>query len=159
VVVLLKHVTEPPPHPTVFNPDLPQAVENVILNALNKNPQGRFQSAGELADALEKAVASAKGEHIPDTGSLSPERAMETPGKTAPLDYRASIFISYKRNIDPDEAVAMQIYQALNQEHDVFIDQTMLVGERWVERIESELSRADFLIAILSPQSIHKCLS
>src|SRR5262245_16629387 len=68
---------------------------------------------------------------------------------------RVRIFISYKRNVHPDEQVALQVFQALSERHDVFIDQTMLVGARWAERIEAELRRADFLITFLSPQSVH----
>lgn len=65
------------------------------------------------------------------------------------------IFISYKRNVEPDEPVALQIFQALKHPHQVFIDQTMLVGTRWAEYIEAEIRQADFLIVLLSAQSIH----
>ena len=67
---------------------------------------------------------------------------------------RARIFISCKRDVQPDEPVALQVYQALSQQHEVFIDQTMLVGTRWAERIEAELRQADFLIVFLSALSI-----
>jgi AAA-like domain/TIR domain len=68
---------------------------------------------------------------------------------------RARIFISYKRNVEPDESVVREIFQALtDQQHDVFIDQTMLVGARWAQRIEDELSHADFFIPFLSAESI-----
>ena len=53
------------------------------------------------------------------------------PRKTTPK----RIFISYKRDAEPDEPVALQVYQALSQQHEVFIDQRMLVGMRWVEFI------------------------
>ncbi|MBD2302208.1 AAA-like domain-containing protein [Nostoc sp. FACHB-190] len=65
------------------------------------------------------------------------------------------VFISYKRNVDPDEIVALQVCQALAKQHQVFIDQTMLVGTRWAERIEAEIRQADFLITFLSAQSVH----
>jgi hypothetical protein len=65
------------------------------------------------------------------------------------------VFISYKRNVDPDESVALQVFQALAKQHQVFIDQTMLVGTRWAERIEAEIRQADFLITFLSAQSVH----
>src|SRR5262245_25819369 len=68
---------------------------------------------------------------------------------------RARIFISYKRNVAPDEPVARQVYEVLRQHHDVFIDQTMLVGAPWADRIEAELRQADFLITFLSAESIH----
>ncbi|OYE00853.1 AAA-like domain-containing protein [Nostoc sp. 'Peltigera membranacea cyanobiont' 232] len=63
------------------------------------------------------------------------------------------IFISYKRNVHPDEPVASQVFQALSQQHQVFIDQTMSIGTRWAERIEAEIRQADFLITFLSASS------
>jgi TIR domain len=63
---------------------------------------------------------------------------------------RARIFISYKRNVEPDEPVALGVLEVLRQHHGVFIDQTMLVGTRWAERIEAELRQANFLITFLA---------
>jgi WD40 repeat protein len=54
--LIMKHVNELPPPPTTINPDLPQAVEQVILRALSKNPADRYQRAGEFALALREAV-------------------------------------------------------------------------------------------------------
>lgn len=67
---------------------------------------------------------------------------------------RSRIFISYKRGVSPDEPVALEVFQALSQYHDVFIDQTMGVGTLWAERIEQELRRSDFLISLLTPNSV-----
>lgn len=39
-----------------LRPDLPKSVVDVVERALKKNPDERFQSAGEMADALEKAL-------------------------------------------------------------------------------------------------------
>ena len=68
---------------------------------------------------------------------------------------RARIFISYKRGVEPDEPIAEELFQALSQEHEVFIDQTMTVGTRWAERIEAEIRQSDFLISLLSAHSVH----
>ncbi|NET32710.1 MAG: TIR domain-containing protein [Cyanothece sp. SIO1E1] len=65
------------------------------------------------------------------------------------------VFISYKRSVTPDESVALAIFQALRSAHQVFIDQTMLVGTRWAERIETEIRQSDFLITLLSEQSVN----
>ena len=48
------HVEVPPPPPTVHVPDLPRKLEEVILKALAKIPADRFQSAGQMAQALEQ---------------------------------------------------------------------------------------------------------
>lgn len=79
---------------------------------------------------------------------------IEQPNKPD-IPKRARIFISYKRKADLDQKVALQIYQALSQQHEVFIDQSMVVGTHWVERIMMELHQADFLITLLSAQAIH----
>ena len=68
---------------------------------------------------------------------------------------RKRIFISYKRNAEPDEPVALQVYQALSQQHEVFIDQKMQVGTLWARRIEEEVCQADFLIVFLSAHSVN----
>ena len=68
---------------------------------------------------------------------------------------KARIFISYKRNLTPDEPVALRVYEALSRQHTVFIDQDMPVGTRWAECIEAELRRSDFLIIFLSAASVH----
>lgn len=54
--VMFKHVYEPLPMPRQIKPDMPEAVERVILKALAKEPEHRFNSAGDLAQALRGAV-------------------------------------------------------------------------------------------------------
>ena len=67
----------------------------------------------------------------------------------------AKIFISYKRNIDPDMPVARAVYDALSKEHEVFIDTTIQVGERWAEKIQQAIKESDYLISFLSAHSVH----
>jgi serine/threonine protein kinase len=50
--VIQQHIEAPLPSPRSFNPDLPETVERVILKALTKNPDERYQHAGEMALAL-----------------------------------------------------------------------------------------------------------
>lgn len=82
------------------------------------------------------------------TQNLQPSSASSTSG-------RKRIFLSYKRDAAPDEALALALHEALSQEHDVFIDQVMPVGTSWRERIQQELERCDFLIPLLSASSAH----
>jgi serine/threonine-protein kinase len=54
---LLRQVLEQPPPPLrPIRPDMPPAYEAVVLRAMAKDPNQRFQSANELADALAAAV-------------------------------------------------------------------------------------------------------
>ncbi|GHO74089.1 hypothetical protein KSD_18600 [Ktedonobacter sp. SOSP1-85] len=52
------HIYEPPPRPTSFNPHIPATIEHIILTALAKNPQQRYQRASDMGDALSKALSS-----------------------------------------------------------------------------------------------------
>lgn len=53
-------VDKPPPDPSEVNPSLPPAVATVLLRALEKKPQNRYGSAGQLAVALSEAVEGEK---------------------------------------------------------------------------------------------------
>jgi serine/threonine protein kinase len=57
MAVVLKHITAPLPLLREVNPALSEAVERVVLKAMAKDPADRYQSAGKLAEALEKAAA------------------------------------------------------------------------------------------------------
>ncbi|WP_349410454.1 Stk1 family PASTA domain-containing Ser/Thr kinase [Pseudalkalibacillus sp. SCS-8] len=53
VSVALKHLQEQFPDPKLFNSDIPQSLENVILKALAKDPAKRFDSVQEFQEQLE----------------------------------------------------------------------------------------------------------
>ena len=84
------------------------------------------------------------------TRDSPPESPEPLPVKIAPQ----RIFISYKRDITPDEAIALQLYETLGTTHSVFIDQTMLVGTPWADRIKTEIQQSDALIVLLSEQAV-----
>src|SRR5579859_4886937 len=52
------HIYEPAPQPSRYNPRISIAVQSVVMKALEKNPADRFQSAVEMAVALEQAAAA-----------------------------------------------------------------------------------------------------
>lgn len=54
--VVMKHISEPLPLPRRLRPDLPEAVERVILKALAKEPADRYQSMRDLVMAFDQAV-------------------------------------------------------------------------------------------------------
>ncbi|NES22386.1 MAG: TIR domain-containing protein [Symploca sp. SIO3E6] len=65
------------------------------------------------------------------------------------------IFISYTRDTELDELVAGDIFEALNREHQVFIDRAMVAGTPWAEQVEREIRQSDFFIVLLSEFSVH----
>src|SRR5215210_748965 len=70
------------------------------------------------------------------------------------LGTRARIFISYKRDVMPDETLAHDLKSALTQAgHHSFIDQTMLLGVEWALEIERQIKKSDFLLVLLSEAS------
>jgi serine/threonine-protein kinase len=62
--LIRQHVAEPPPRPRDLQPGLPAAIEAVLLRALEKDPDRRFASAAEMAEALASA-ASVPAETVP----------------------------------------------------------------------------------------------
>ena len=54
--LLHAHARQNPPSPRAHNPDISPAFEKIILKTLEKNPDGRYKSAGEMIDAMEGAM-------------------------------------------------------------------------------------------------------
>jgi serine/threonine protein kinase len=54
VVVAMQHIQDKPEPPGQFNPDIPEALEEIILCCLEKPPGARFPDGSHLAQALEK---------------------------------------------------------------------------------------------------------
>ncbi len=53
--LLMRHYNDTPTPPILINPELPQAVSDVILKSIAKEPQDRFPSATAMAIALAEA--------------------------------------------------------------------------------------------------------
>lgn len=69
LAILMKHLNDPLPLPRQVDPTIPESLERVLLKTLAKNPDDRYQSASELAQALRQAAAEA-GIEIPERVSL-----------------------------------------------------------------------------------------
>ena len=55
LAVIFQHVQDPLPLPRGINPNISEATERVVLKSLAKDPADRFESAEEMAAALEAA--------------------------------------------------------------------------------------------------------
>jgi serine/threonine protein kinase len=67
------HIELPVPPPSKFFPSIPAELEEVVLKALAKSPDDRFQTAGEFLDAIEE---------LEDASVVSNSRATGAPRQT-----------------------------------------------------------------------------
>ena len=79
VAVIYAHLSEAPPKPSRVRADLPEGLDDVIAKALDKSPDRRFATCGDLMAAA-RAVVDAAGplaETTPPrrTGSIAGRRA------------------------------------------------------------------------------------
>jgi serine/threonine-protein kinase len=57
VAVAYQHVREAPPPPSAFNPRIPETVDRIVLHALAKDREARYQTANDFRADLESALA------------------------------------------------------------------------------------------------------
>jgi hypothetical protein len=76
LAIAIKHVMEPLPRPRMVNPNLPDAVEAVLIRALAKDPVLRFSSVAEFNDAFQTALFEAVDS---STGLLKPGAVGKVP--------------------------------------------------------------------------------
>ncbi len=69
LAILMKHVNDPLPIPHQIDETIPVALERVVLKALAKEPDERYQTAVEMSEALQRAVDTL-GIEVPDRISL-----------------------------------------------------------------------------------------
>jgi len=68
VAVAYKHVTEDPAPPRSLAEDIPAALEAVVMKAISKNPDNRYQTALEMCRDLERVL---RGEQVEATPLMS----------------------------------------------------------------------------------------
>jgi DNA-binding NarL/FixJ family response regulator len=82
--LLLQQVKQVPPPPRLIAPEIPTALETVILKALEKNPVRRFQSCKALAAALDSVISKdterVEEKSMPDSTPASDRPTLPRPG-------------------------------------------------------------------------------
>jgi eukaryotic-like serine/threonine-protein kinase len=81
VAVAYKHVREDPDVPSAHAPDLPPDLEQIILTAMAKDPDARYQTADELETDLVRFVRGQPPLGVPLTGMIA---GTETAADVAP---------------------------------------------------------------------------
>lgn len=57
-VIMTRHITDPVPSPRKVNPKLSIGVDKLVQRAMQKNPEDRFRSMVEFADAIQSVMES-----------------------------------------------------------------------------------------------------
>ncbi|MGQ9887664.1 MAG: protein kinase domain-containing protein [Aggregatilineales bacterium] len=79
--IALSHISDPPPPPRSFNPDIPPAAEAELLRALDKEPARRHRTASEMVRELKAAYGLADS---------APAASVTAPSVTEVADESAS---------------------------------------------------------------------
>ena len=91
VAVVMKHIKEKPKPPTEIVPTIPKGLEQIILCAMEKNPDKRYQSAAQMQQHLRRL--SINPDTIFDmsiertvTSEVDIRRTVTLPGASSPLE-------------------------------------------------------------------------
>ena len=106
VAISLKHIQTQPMPPRQLNADIPQSIEDVILKALEKDPNERYQEARILSAAYRKALQQEHAHKLFDDGIL------DTNGQDMALDASSKLsrdthILSTQELLDTSEKVPL----------------------------------------------------
>ena len=80
IATAMKHIRDDPPPPRSQRAGIPRALEAVILRALAKDPEQRFQSAGEMGRALQSGGGGSTAVIRPAPAERAPARPARPAG-------------------------------------------------------------------------------
>jgi formylglycine-generating enzyme required for sulfatase activity len=75
---MMAHVSEPPPPPSRFRSDVPEALDRLVLDALAKDPARRPPSCAIFRERLDEALAAFEPAELPPGSLPSVVRGAET---------------------------------------------------------------------------------
>jgi serine/threonine-protein kinase len=85
VAVAMQHVSSAPPNPRTLAPGVSEALAGVVMRALSKDPEDRYQTAEEFAAALRQARRVQRGSGGgPETGTAAAAPSVPHPRPIAP---------------------------------------------------------------------------
>lgn len=81
IAVALMHIQNKIPNPKEFNPNLPDALCNIIQKAMSKQPKNRFRSALEMKETLQSLHPSLYPNKQKIEGSIPTHQSIQKPKK------------------------------------------------------------------------------
>lgn len=102
MAIIMQHVNAPLPSPSEYGRELPEYVEKIILKAMMKNPDERYQTAAEMKAALDSARAQ-----LADAGPVS-----DIIDRTEPLSRQTP---TVRRRSAPEESPTTMVKQPVQR--------------------------------------------
>jgi serine/threonine protein kinase len=151
--IAYQQVSVPPPRLREKDSSLPEAVEEVVLKALAKEPKDRYVSVQMFAQALEKACALSPLDVHSDGQVTTPlDRIAPAVPITPPVSPRR-VFLSASPS---DDALVVR-FEANLQQHGIAVlheDPDTMQDSPGLEDVERQAIRAvDIVLVVLSPNS------
>ncbi|MBP3242757.1 MAG: Stk1 family PASTA domain-containing Ser/Thr kinase [Ruminococcus sp.] len=94
VAIAVMHMKDTPERPRSINPDIPDGLEEIVLRAMEKAPEDRYQTAAEMIGDIERFKANPNivfgyyqevDEEVEDTRFFSTSQVVDTePGQSQP---------------------------------------------------------------------------
>jgi WD40 repeat protein/serine/threonine protein kinase len=149
--VMVQHLTMPPPALREHDPSLPEAVEAVVLKALAKEPEDRYGSVPQFAQALEQASAVSLPELRSDTPGTALPGPLPSPLAVLPPVIPRRVFLSASHS---DHAFVAQLKMDLQKRGIIAMDENpyQTQNPREPEEPVRQMIRAvDVVLVVLSP--------
>ena len=107
LAVVLKHVNEPVPDPSLLNPTIPAGIRAVVTKAMAKEPEARYQAAKSMADDLRQVLRSGDAtllnavpaELLKDQPTPPPLSGVITDSGARPLLEKTQVFVPTEKTV------------------------------------------------------------
>ena len=109
VSVALKHMQEKPVPPIELNPAIPQSLNDLILKAMEKDPNMRYSTATEMIEDLDKILKNPEAEvGVVDKSQARARRIQQEDNQT-----NQSKFAKFKKNLEEHKGVKIALIVAI----------------------------------------------
>jgi eukaryotic-like serine/threonine-protein kinase len=113
VEIAMKHLSTTPKPPSKLRPDIPRELDMVVLRALAKNPDDRYQTADEMEADLERVARGAR------VSATTVDAATEVLRRPAPAEAAAASATAATMIAPPPSAAAAGAPPAVVEEEEV----------------------------------------
>ncbi len=105
--IALSHISDPPPPPRSINPNIPIAVEDAILKALEKTPGKRHKTATEFIDAVKAGYEKYIEAGGDQEDALAASKSSDASGKSKKTGELTPVYA----NVEMQEAIEAHRYR------------------------------------------------